>query len=120
MSAHPFLRILQVGTCLLESCQLQLAACVADGNCLQDLICLNTCNGRPDESDCQVGRIAESRAPQTWTVSAAGASAVTSRNTRTAVGQWAASRQECQGWFCYWVGGLDSELPAASISTVCG
>jgi violaxanthin de-epoxidase len=58
----------KVGTCLLESCQLQLAACVADGNCLQDLICLNTCNGRPDESDCQIkcGDLYEDGAVQTF------------------------------------------------------
>ena len=54
---HITVCVLQVGTCLLESCQLQLAECLADGNCLQDLICLNTCNGRPDESDCQVRRL---------------------------------------------------------------
>lgn len=39
--------LLQVGTCLLESCQLALASCLADGNCLQDLVCLNSCNGEP-------------------------------------------------------------------------
>lgn len=58
----------KVGTCLLESCQLQLAECLADGNCLQDLICLNTCNGRPDEQDCQIkcGDLYEDGAVQTF------------------------------------------------------
>lgn len=45
---------LQVGTCLLESCQGQLAGCLTDGNCIKNLVCLNKCNNREDESDCQV------------------------------------------------------------------
>ena len=44
----------QVGTCLLESCQAQLAGCLADLQCVENLVCLNKCNGRPDESECQV------------------------------------------------------------------
>ena len=44
----------QVGTCLLESCQTQLAGCLTDINCVKNLVCLNKCNGRPDESECQV------------------------------------------------------------------
>ncbi len=50
--------LLQVGTCLLESCQLALASCLADGNCLQDLVCLNSCNGEPpNDVHCAVGSI---------------------------------------------------------------
>lgn len=99
MSAQRVTRVPQVGTCLLESCQLQLAACVADGNCLQDLICLNTCNGRPDESDCQVSRITgfHALAPQAQPLLAAGAGALISRSTSQLWVQCAASGQECWG-----------------------
>lgn len=31
-----------------------LARCVADGECLENLVCLQLCNGKPDESACQV------------------------------------------------------------------
>lgn len=44
----------QVGTCLLESCQTQLAGCLTDIGCVKNLVCLNKCNGLPDESECQV------------------------------------------------------------------
>jgi len=43
-----------VGTCLLEKCQLQLAACIADEKCAESLVCLNRCNGTPDEAGCQI------------------------------------------------------------------
>jgi VDE lipocalin domain len=43
-----------VGGCLLQKCQTQLAGCLADVNCLQNLVCLNKCNGRPDERNCQI------------------------------------------------------------------
>jgi len=43
-----------VGTCLLGKCQKELARCVADEKCIESLVCLNTCSGRPDESDCQI------------------------------------------------------------------
>lgn len=46
--------VAKVGTCLLSQCQGALAACLADGTCLKDLVCLNTCNGRPDEIECQL------------------------------------------------------------------
>mmetsp|Transcript_8435 Transcript_8435/g.11379 ORF Transcript_8435/g.11379 Transcript_8435/m.11379 type:complete len:454 (-) Transcript_8435:147-1508(-) len=44
----------KVGGCLLQKCQVELARCVADEKCLESLVCLNTCNGRPDESNCQI------------------------------------------------------------------
>ena len=44
----------KVGTCLLASCQKELVGCLADANCAKNLVCLQTCNGRPDETDCQV------------------------------------------------------------------
>lgn len=34
--------------------QLQLARCLGDGQCLEDLVCLNLCNNRKDEQACQV------------------------------------------------------------------
>jgi hypothetical protein len=43
-----------VGSCLLQKCQVQLAQCLADANCLKDIICLNQCNGNPDEQACQI------------------------------------------------------------------
>jgi violaxanthin de-epoxidase len=43
-----------VGSCLLGNCQVVLAKCLADGECLENLICLQLCNGRPDETACQV------------------------------------------------------------------
>lgn len=43
-----------VGTCLLTSCQTQLAKCIGDFNCLQDLICLQGCQGKPDEQACEI------------------------------------------------------------------
>ena len=46
----------QVGTCLLQNCQLALAKCVGDVECLEDLVCLNLCNDADDEVACQVGR----------------------------------------------------------------
>jgi hypothetical protein len=44
----------KVGTCLLSKCQVALARCLADGPCLQNLVCLNLCNGDPDETGCQI------------------------------------------------------------------
>ena len=36
-----------------------LAKCLADGECVENLICLQLCNGRPDETACQVILLAE-------------------------------------------------------------
>ena len=43
----------KVGTCLLANCQVALAKCIGDGECLENLVCLQLCNGRPDETECQ-------------------------------------------------------------------
>jgi violaxanthin de-epoxidase len=43
-----------VGTCLLANCQASLAGCLSDGTCAANLICLNACAGRPDETGCQI------------------------------------------------------------------
>lgn len=34
-----------------------LARCVADGECLENLVCLQLCNGKPDESACQARQL---------------------------------------------------------------
>jgi hypothetical protein len=43
-----------VGKCLLSSCQGALAGCLADGGCLQNLVCLNACGSAPDVTACQI------------------------------------------------------------------
>ena len=37
-----------------DALQLQLAECVADPQCFENLACLQLCNGRKDEAGCQV------------------------------------------------------------------
>ena len=44
----------KVGTCVITSCTVSLARCIADVPCLENLACLQSCAGRPDEGDCQV------------------------------------------------------------------
>eukprot|EP00879_Flechtneria_rotunda_P017386 GHRR01018215.1.p1 GENE.GHRR01018215.1~~GHRR01018215.1.p1 ORF type:complete len:230 (+),score=56.59 GHRR01018215.1:2588-3277(+) len=44
----------KVGSCLLQKCQLQLARCLGDPQCLQNIICLQTCNTAEDEAACQI------------------------------------------------------------------
>lgn len=44
----------EVGTCVLRNCQKALAGCLGDGQCLENLICLQTCNGKDDETACQI------------------------------------------------------------------
>ena len=55
----------KVGTCLLASCQRELVGCLADANCAKNLVCLQTCNGRPDETDCQASALPIVMAPIT-------------------------------------------------------
>jgi violaxanthin de-epoxidase len=43
-----------VGKCLLSNCQKELAQCVLNPKCLANVVCLNTCNGRADEAECQI------------------------------------------------------------------
>lgn len=43
-----------IGMCLLKKCRLPLAKCITNPNCLANVICINSCNGRPDESECQI------------------------------------------------------------------
>ena len=44
----------KVGACLLKSCQAELAECITNPKCLANVICLNTCNGKKDEAECQI------------------------------------------------------------------
>jgi violaxanthin de-epoxidase len=43
-----------IGKCLLKSCQLPLARCVTDPTCAANLVCIQTCAGKADESTCQI------------------------------------------------------------------
>jgi len=43
-----------IGTCLLKKCRVPLAKCITNPNCLANVICINTCNGKEDESGCQI------------------------------------------------------------------
>eukprot|EP00891_Asterochloris_glomerata_P009375 jgi/Astpho2/9375/Aster-01644 len=60
--------IVKTGTCLLGNCQLQLAECIADVQCFESLLCLQGCNGRADETDCQIrcGDLYNDQAIQTF------------------------------------------------------
>ncbi|KAK9807094.1 hypothetical protein WJX73_004254 [Symbiochloris irregularis] len=42
------------GECLLQNCKIPLGKCLTDGGCASNLICLQRCNGRPDETECQL------------------------------------------------------------------
>jgi hypothetical protein len=44
----------QVGTCVLRNCQKALAGCLGDATCLENLVCLQACNGAEDETSCQI------------------------------------------------------------------
>jgi violaxanthin de-epoxidase len=41
-------------SCLFQKCPLPLAKCVANPKCLANVVCINTCTGRPDEIECQI------------------------------------------------------------------
>ncbi|WPT17766.1 Violaxanthin de-epoxidase [Picochlorum sp. SENEW3] len=43
-----------VGVCVLKKCQKALAGCLADPQCLENLVCLQQCNGKDDETPCQI------------------------------------------------------------------
>eukprot|EP01023_Acetabularia_acetabulum_P067141 TRINITY_DN9197_c0_g1_i1.p1 TRINITY_DN9197_c0_g1~~TRINITY_DN9197_c0_g1_i1.p1 ORF type:complete len:424 (-),score=61.91 TRINITY_DN9197_c0_g1_i1:430-1701(-) len=57
-----------VGSCLLKNCQVALAKCLGDVGCLENLVCLQSCNGKPDEAGCQVrcGDLYEDKAVDTF------------------------------------------------------
>jgi violaxanthin de-epoxidase len=41
-------------SCLFSKCRLPLAKCIGNPKCLANVACINTCNGRPDEIECQI------------------------------------------------------------------
>ena len=43
-----------VVSCLFQNCALPLGKCIANPKCLANVVCINTCNNRPDEIDCQI------------------------------------------------------------------
>ncbi|KAK6156427.1 hypothetical protein DH2020_010675 [Rehmannia glutinosa] len=45
---------LKTCTCLLKECRLELAKCIANPSCAANIACLQTCNNRPDETECQI------------------------------------------------------------------
>ena len=40
--------------CLFEKCSVPLGKCIASPLCLANVVCINTCNNRPDEIECQI------------------------------------------------------------------
>lgn len=44
----------QIVGCLFQKCQLPLLKCIANPKCLANVVCINTCNGRDDEIECQI------------------------------------------------------------------
>ncbi|CAK9875021.1 unnamed protein product [Sphagnum jensenii] len=46
---------LKTCACLLKECRLELAKCIENPQCAANVACLQTCNGRPDETECQIG-----------------------------------------------------------------
>jgi len=45
----------ETGKCLFANCPGALASCLTDKTCVENLVCLQNCNDRPDESECQAG-----------------------------------------------------------------
>lgn len=40
--------------CLLSKCQVQFARCITNPGCLANVICINSCNNKEDETGCQI------------------------------------------------------------------
>lgn len=53
-----------IGLCLLNKCRVPLAKCILNPNCLANVICINSCNGKEDEVGCQIecGNVFENEA----------------------------------------------------------
>lgn len=45
---------LKTCACLLKECRVELAKCLANPSCAANIACLQTCNNRPDETECQI------------------------------------------------------------------
>lgn len=44
----------EIGKCVLARCQAQLAGCLADVRCVENLVCIKKCAGKPNEAECQI------------------------------------------------------------------
>ena len=44
----------QIVGCLFQKCSVQLGKCILNPKCLANVVCINTCTGRPDEIGCQI------------------------------------------------------------------
>merc|ERR1712166_3499 len=53
-AAFPKEYVPEVSEALLKSCQLPLAKCVTNPTCAANLLCIQTCTNRADESVCQI------------------------------------------------------------------
>ncbi|XP_021772752.1 violaxanthin de-epoxidase, chloroplastic [Chenopodium quinoa] len=54
MSPAQAVDALKTCTCLLKECRVELAKCIANPSCAANVACLQTCNNRPDETECQI------------------------------------------------------------------
>ncbi|KAK1282274.1 hypothetical protein QJS10_CPB22g00674 [Acorus calamus] len=45
---------LKTCACLLKECRVELAKCISNPSCAANVACLQTCNDRPDETECQI------------------------------------------------------------------
>ncbi|KAF5454812.1 hypothetical protein F2P56_024449 [Juglans regia] len=45
---------LKTCACLLKECRVELAKCIGNPLCAANIACLQTCNNRPDETECQI------------------------------------------------------------------
>lgn len=45
---------LKTCACLLKECRVELVKCIANPACAANVACLQTCNNRPDETECQI------------------------------------------------------------------
>ncbi|KAF7825954.1 violaxanthin de-epoxidase, chloroplastic isoform X1 [Senna tora] len=52
-SAHA-VDALKTCACLLKECRIELAKCISNPSCAANIACLQTCNNRPDETECQI------------------------------------------------------------------
>ena len=43
-----------VGRCVVSQCTGKLARCLTSPKCAANLVCINSCTGRKDESECQI------------------------------------------------------------------
>jgi len=44
----------KIVSCLVTKCPVPFTKCITNPLCLANVACINTCNGRPDEIDCQI------------------------------------------------------------------